>query len=154
MLGRSDMDSTPRMKGPRILLIEPHLVLRQTIASTVRSLGMGDVHQAGTIAMASKMIEDAAYGVIVFSVENDDGTAKMEADLKLLELVRTGQSRCAKDAFVILSTTSCDPALLEAVKKLLVNKILIKPFRVRDIIDTLSAAVTVPPQREAHTSPS
>lgn len=119
-----------------ILLVEPAQLLRRTIALTVRSLGTAEVTEAAAYPTAQQLCERRGFDGAVIAVE-----WPLPADacggLALIQQIRHGQGRSDPSIPIAVLVDSCDAELLQVLRACEVKRILIKPFRVRDVIDTI-----------------
>ena len=64
--------------------------------------------------------------------------------LDFLSRVREGRYRCAPDIPVAVMAPTCDAALATRLKELDVRRLLLQPFRLRDVVRTLEQLWPVP----------
>jgi CheY-like chemotaxis protein len=119
-----------------ILLVEPADLLRRTVSLTVRSLGTADVTEAATYPTAQQFCARRAFdGAVIaldwpFSIDNCQG-------LSLIQQVRSGHCASPSSIPIAVLVESCDAELLGVLRGCAISRVLIKPFRVRDVIDTI-----------------
>jgi CheY-like chemotaxis protein len=120
-----------------ILLVEPTNLLRRTVSLTVRSLGTAEVTEAATYPTAQQFCERRAFDGAVIAVEWPFVIDTCEG-LTLIQQVRSGQ--CASPAGIPIAVLveSCNAELLQVLRSCGISRVLIKPFRVRDVIDTIA----------------
>jgi DNA-binding NarL/FixJ family response regulator len=116
-----------------LLLIEPHFMLRRTVISVVRELRLARMREATSVAAGEKLLEDGRpqHGLML-SLEEE------AAAMDLLVRVRDGRYDCGPGVPVVVTTAVCDSALALRLRELRVDRVLIKPFRVRDAIDSVA----------------
>lgn len=119
-----------------ILLFEPAHLLRRTVALTVRSLGTAEVTEAATFATAQQFCEHRRFDGAVIAVEWPLPPDSCSG-LVLIQQLRHGQGGSAPSIPIAVLVDSCNAELLEVLRACDVKRILIKPFRVRDVIDTI-----------------
>lgn len=119
-----------------ILLVEPANLLRRTVAMTVRSIGAAEVTEAATYPSAQGFCERRRFDGAVIAV---DWPLPLDAckGLALIQQIRHGQGPSAASIPIAVLVESCTAELLQVLRACDVKRILIKPFRVRDVIDTI-----------------
>lgn len=126
---------------PRILLVEPDGLVRGTVASVCRDLQLADVVQAGSCDLATKLLVDDSLQASIVSL-SDCGSG-----LDLLTRLREGAFTCPTDMPVAMTAAGIDAATVGQLKALRIRRLLLKPFKIRDLVATvesLVAAATVP----------
>lgn len=126
---------------PRILLVEPDGLVRGTVASVCRDLQLADVVQAGSCDLAVKLLVDDSLQASIVSL-SDCGSG-----LDLLTRLREGAFTCPTDMPVAMTAAGIDAAQAGRLKALRIRRLLLKPFKIRDLVATvesLVAAATVP----------
>lgn len=127
---------------PNMLLLEPETLLRRTVALTARSLGLAHIHEASSTKSAREMLHRQRFDGAVLAIDALGGH-----DLSLLDQLRQGCTVSKSSIPVAVLASQCDSKLLEALRERGVNRVILKPFRVRALLDTFSALET------AHASP-
>ncbi|MES2075695.1 MAG: response regulator [Pseudomonadota bacterium] len=122
----------------QMLLVEPEALLRQTVALTARSLGMGTIHEAASGAVARRLLQAHAFDGAVFAIDCADG-ADGCFDLSLLDQVRGGQSASAADIPIAIMVEHATCALLKQLQTRQVHRLILKPFRARVLLDTFAS---------------
>jgi len=131
-------NNSKKPPGRRFLLIEQSLVMRQTIALTAGSLRIGEVHQSGSVALALPMLEGMPFDGVVMTVDQD-GDAKARAfDYATLERIRDGRTASKPDLPIVVLTAACDASFVSAMRALRIERILVKPFRARTLLEALA----------------
>lgn len=127
------MHSASRLK---ILLVEPAHLLRRTVSLTVHSLGTAEVTEAAAYATARQLCEGQRFdgAVVALDWPPHDGVCR---GLSLIQQIRSGDSASAPSIPVAALVDSCNAELLQVLRACGISRILIKPFRVRDVIDTI-----------------
>jgi len=124
------------VEGFDILLVEPNNLLRRTVALTLRSLGTAEVTEAATYQTGHQMSSRRRFDAAVVAVEwplPEDGYR----GLTLIQQIRSGGCACAASMPIAVLVESCNTELLQVLGACGISRILIKPFRVRDVIDTV-----------------
>lgn len=119
-----------------ILLVEPANLLRRTVALTVRSLGTAEVTEAATYPTAQQFCERRRFDAAVIAVEWPLPLDSCKG-LALIQQLRHGQGPSTPSIPIAVLVDSCNAELLQVLRACDVTRILIKPFRVRDVIDTI-----------------
>lgn len=119
-----------------ILLVEPADLLRRTVSLTVRSLGTANVTEAAGYPTAYQFCERRRFDGAVIALDGAQSLAASEG-LTLVQQLRSG--RCASPAGIPIAVLvdACNAELLQVLRKCGVSRVLIKPFRVRDVIATI-----------------
>ncbi|HEY9106505.1 MAG TPA: response regulator [Roseateles sp.] len=117
----------------RLLLVEPQFVMRRTVSTMAREMGLADVQEATSPALAGKLLQERRFDALLMAID-DDGEA-----LSLLERLRAGQSSQPADLPVAVTATSCDVGLALRLKQLQVSRLLLKPFKARGMLELISA---------------
>ena len=123
---------------PVMLLLEPTTLLRRTVALTARSLGLANVHEAASHVLAQSLLDRKAFDGALIAIDDQHGVHDEEA-LALLDKVRSGGTASAASMPIAVMTDRCDAALLAALRARGVNRILLKPFKARHLLDTFAA---------------
>lgn len=120
----------------QLLLVEPVNLLRRTVALTVRSLGTAEVTEAAAYPTAQQFCALRRFDGAVIAVESLVAL-ESSAGLALIQQIRLGQGRCAPSIPIAVLVESCNAELLQVLRACGISRILIKPFRVRDVVDTI-----------------
>ena len=120
--------SHPTVLKDAILLLEPLSMIGGIIVSTARQLGMPTVRQVNSIREAQHQLENEALSGFIISLEDEN------AALKLLYKLRAAEFAASPLLPVVVITSQCDKNLAEQLRAIEVRRILIKPFKVRDVI--------------------
>lgn len=116
---------------PQVLLIEPDGLVRSTVSSVCRDLQLVHLQQMTSIAQGEKWAKSNADHGLMLSL------AEGAVALNFLTRVREGKFRCAADIPVVVMTHACDAELAGKLKQLDVRRLLLQPFRLRDVVHTL-----------------
>ncbi|MDR7096920.1 hypothetical protein [Hydrogenophaga laconesensis] len=115
----------------KVLLIEPDGLVRGTVASVCRELQLVRLQQATSVAQGEKWMQsNADHGLLLSLTERD-------AALALLARLRAGGLRCGADIPVAVMVHGADADLVSRLKELDVRRLLLQPFRLRDVVHTL-----------------
>lgn len=117
----------------RLLLLEPQFVLRRTVSTMAREMGLADVQEATSTAMAEKLLFESRYDALLIAID-EEGEA-----LELLRRLRAGEASHPANVPVAATAASCDVELALRLKQLDVCRLLLKPFKVRGMLEVISA---------------
>ena len=121
---------TPR---GRLLLVEPQFVLRRTVSTMAREMGLADVQEATSTAVAEKLLYEGRFNAMLIAID-EDGHA-----IELVRRLRAGQSSQPVDLPIAATASVCDVELALRVKQLDICRLLLKPFKVRGMLELISA---------------
>jgi DNA-binding NarL/FixJ family response regulator len=124
------------------MLLEPSALLRQTVALTAISIGLGAVWQAANVKAAQEMLEKRPFAGAFVAV--GPGAEDGESSLSVIESIRNRRTASAVGIPVYALVDACDQALLRKLSALEVQRILIKPFKARVLIEVLSNMAAAP----------
>ncbi|MDR7149591.1 hypothetical protein J2W49_001546 [Hydrogenophaga palleronii] len=114
-----------------VLLIEPDGLVRGTVASVCRDMHIARVRQAISIASAEEWLKAGTpHGMLISLAEG-------ESALAFLARLREGAYRCDANMPVAAMARAGDGALVARLKELDVRRLLLQPFKLRDVIHTL-----------------
>ncbi|MEZ5644828.1 MAG: hypothetical protein R3E99_06660 [Burkholderiaceae bacterium] len=116
---------------PSILLLEPDGLVRGAVTSVCRDLCLAEVIQTVNCASALKALAQDPYQACILAL-TDGGTC-----MDILTQLRQGAFSCAADVPVALTASSIDAAIVARLKSLEVRRLLLKPFKVRDLVVTV-----------------
>lgn len=114
-----------------VLLVEPNGLVRGTVSSVCRDLQLARVRQETSVASACSWLRDASPQGVLISL------AETEAALELLTQLRVGGFRCDPNLPVAAMAAAVDTALAERLRALEVRRLLLQPFKLREVIQTL-----------------
>jgi CheY-like chemotaxis protein len=118
----------------QMLLVEPENVLRRTVALTARSMGLADIQEAASTPLARQILDQRPFHGALIAIDAGDSF-----DLTLLDQVRQGRSASRPRIPLAVLASRCDDALLAALRERGVNRIVLKPFRARTLLDAFAA---------------
>jgi CheY-like chemotaxis protein len=125
-------------KSVDMLLLEPVTLLRRTVCLTARSLALGEVHEAASDATAQRLLYGKPFHGAVFASANLPAGDAVHPGLALLDLVRNGYSASRRDIPIAVMLDHVTPDLLDALRLRQVSRVIVKPFRARDLLDTFA----------------
>lgn len=116
---------------PLLLLVEPQFVLRRTIVSVARDLGLVDFHEATSVARALPML--AAQPFFGLVLDCDDAASSTD----LLARLRGGAFACAADVPVLAMSSLPDPERDAWRAAIGVTGTLRKPFKIGALLESV-----------------
>lgn len=122
----------------RVLLLEPHFVMRNTVANVARQLRLADVHEATHYETALRMLQTDVYDALLADLgETLDGVT-------LVQQVREGKTLCDPEMPVAVMALGLDADTVGVVRALKVQRIMLKPFKVKTAVEVLASLSGVP----------
>ena len=115
-----------------ILLIEPSSLTGSIIVATARQLNLPAVRQVNSVRMAQQRLTHQDFAGLIISIDEQQHEA-----IALLEQVRNDALAISASVPVAVITAQVDASTAVKMKALQVRRVLIKPFKVRDVIATI-----------------
>ena len=125
-------------ESPDMLLVEPATLLRRTVALTARSMGLANVHEAASHEMALRLLKTQAFDGALIAIGDLRSDAGANA-IALLDQVRAGATASRASIPIAVMMEQVDASMLAALRARRVTRVLVKPFKARNLIDTFSA---------------
>jgi DNA-binding NarL/FixJ family response regulator len=125
-----------------LLLVEPQFLLRRTVAAVARDMRLANPKEITTIEQADSLLATQAFDALFLSLDEES------AALELMSRVRNGDTRCAPDVPIAVTAAACDTALALRLKHLDVRRLILRPFKVKGVLDAIAALRQ--PQPEIH----
>lgn len=116
-----------------ILLIEPSSLTGSIIVATARQLNLPAVRQVNSVRMAQQRLAHQDFAAVIVSIDEQQQEA-----IALLEQVRNDALAISASVPVAAITAQVDASTAIKMKALQVRRVLIKPFKVRDVIATIT----------------
>ena len=114
-----------------ILLFEPSSLTASIIVATARQMNLPRVRQVSSVRTAQQQLAAQGFQALILSLDDaHDAVA-------LLEQVRDAKLAVASHVPVAVTTSQVDPSTAVKMKALQVRRVLLKPFKVRDVITTI-----------------
>lgn len=132
------MTSERHGKRFSLLLVEPYTLVRSTVTSVARSLDLVDIQESPSVDAAEGMLRARAFDGFVIAL--DDG----QAGLDLINRIRNGSTSSPATAAVAITTEKVDQDRIATLRQLEVKRVLLKPFKVKTILETITAFVQTP----------
>ena len=124
-----------------ILLVEPNALTRQTVALTAASLALGPVHQATSMLVAQRMMQEQKFSAAILPLHSD-GDEDGVKFFSQMDALRAGTTRSGEATPVYVTASVCSRDEVERLALLKVQRVLIKPFKTRTLIDVLGEVAT------------
>jgi DNA-binding NarL/FixJ family response regulator len=123
------------MPGRRktLLLVDPHSLFRRTVAMVARELDLADVHEASSLDAGHRQLELHAFDALLLDIGDGLGS------LGLMQSLRKGELASAADLPISLMAEAVDAATLALFKPLDVQRIMLKPFKVKTALEVVAA---------------
>lgn len=124
---------------PHVLLVEPQFVLRRTVATVARDLGIAQVHEAASHEAAGRLLADIRFDALVLDIDAQ-GRA-----LRLLALLRGGgaagnATQASPPGLPVLALVdAAGPSASAPLAALQVSRLLSRPFKARTLLHAVEA---------------
>lgn len=127
------MATSPFRAGttPDLLLVEPDNLIRSTVAGVCKQLNLARINQAASISVAQATIESNPVDLMLVSL------AEGEAAIRFLEELREGKWGASSAAPIAVTSESAQAALITRIKPLAVKRVLLQPYRIKDVVLTI-----------------
>jgi CheY-like chemotaxis protein len=122
----------------RVLLVEPHFVMRNTVASVARQLRLAEIHEATSHENALRLLQTDVYDALLADLGDALG------GVALVQRVREGETLCERDLPIAVMAAQLDAATVALFKALSVQRIMVKPFKVKTAVEVLASLSGVP----------
>lgn len=119
-----------------LLLLEPDPMVRHTVALTARNTGLADIHEAPSLKTAQEVLRQTTFDGLLLALDNNNQA------LDLIERLRSGQTPSPASASVAVMVTQCDQARAEQLRVAGVNQIILRPFKVKTLLQTIMSMST------------
>jgi DNA-binding response OmpR family regulator len=122
-----------------LLLLESQHLLRRTVSSVARELELARVQEALSVDEARRLIDGTQYDAMLIDLDGPDA-------IELLARVRSGESLCVNDIPIAVTTSQCSADTARRLRELAVRRVLLKPFKVRAVLETIELLLPKPAQ--------
>ncbi len=122
---------------PDMLLVEPATLLRRTVALTARSLNLANVHEAASHVLALRLLKGNAFDGALIAIDDLQGDGA--SAIALLDQVRAGGTASKTTMPIAVMIDKIDADMLSALRARGVTRVLLKPFKARNLVDTFTA---------------
>lgn len=112
-------------------------MLRHIVATTARTLDIGHVYEAASEATAMRLLNEKVFHGAIIAV-GPKQTNPQAYDLSVLDSVRMGATASDPGLPIAVMVEQCSIDLLASLQLLAVSRVIIKPFRVRVLLDAIS----------------
>ena len=129
---------TPAAPPIELLLVEPQFLLRRTVAAVARDLRLANPKEITTIEQAETLVSFHAYDALFLSLDEES------AALDLMRRVRNGDTKCAAGIPIAVTAAACDTSLALRLKHLDVRRLILRPFKVKGVLDAIAALRPAP----------
>jgi hypothetical protein len=133
LLAHAPVAPTPAAPPIRLLLVEPQFLLRRTVAAVARDMRLADPKEVTTIEHAESLVSFHAYDALFLSMDEEN------AALELMSRVRNGHTKCAPGVPIAVTAAACDTPLALRLKHLEVRRLILRPFKVKGVLDAIVA---------------
>lgn len=116
-----------------LLLMEQQSLVRSTVAAVARQMNLACIEETSSIDAAEQRLARTRYDGLLLSLDEPAPA------LALLARLRAGEMISDADLPVILMTSACDAELAAQVRQLGVQRLLIKPFKLKLLLQTIEA---------------
>jgi hypothetical protein len=123
-----------------LLLVEPQFLLRRTVAAVARDMRLANPRELTTIEQAQSLLAVQSFDALFLSLDEGD------AALELMGRVRSGATKCAADIPIAVTAAACDTPLALRLKELEVRRLVLRPFKVKGVLDAIGALRGPPPE--------
>ena len=124
-----------RTRKRPVLLFEPFFVLRHTVTVVAQELGVAEIVEAATPEVAGQLLRARAFAGCIVSMD-DAGQG-----LELIRTLRMGTTASPEAVPIAVTTAACDAEMIATLKDLRVARIVLKPFKVKLILQTITQLV-------------
>jgi DNA-binding response OmpR family regulator len=121
-----------------LLVVEPDFLLRRTVVGVLRGMGLRGVHEALHLDRARERLAAQPYGALLLVLDEQRDA------LQLLRRLREGALPSDDRIPVAMTAAACDGSLAVGLKVLDVQRLVLKPCKVRTLLETVDALVRLP----------
>lgn len=118
---------------PDLLLVEPQFVVRRTMVAVAREMRVAEIHEATSVARALPVLRMRPFRGLVLDVGDDEAEA-----CSLLQQLRAGDLASPPDLPVVALAAEWQHALAGKLDRIPRLRVLPKPFRIRQLLESLS----------------
>ena len=121
-----------------LLLVEPQFLLRRTVAAVARDMRLANPREITTIEQAESLVSLESFDALFLSLDEES------AALELMSRVRNGDTKCSPLVPIAVMAAACDTPLALRLKHLEVRRLLLRPFKVKGVLDAIAALRPAP----------
>lgn len=115
-----------------LLLVQPQFLLRRTVASVAREMQLAQVREASSVAAAQDMLVNVHVDGILIDLDDADPA------FELVQRVRDKQLCPAAGLPIAAMASACDPSMALRLRDLRVQRLLLKPFKVKSVLEVVA----------------
>ncbi len=116
---------------PRLLLVEPDSLIRSTVAGVCKQLGLAQVHQANSVAVAEQTLRSQGVDLMLISLNQGDEV------FDFLEQVRGGWWADAAQVPIAVTAQNAHSEMISKIRSIQVKRLLLQPYKIRDVVHTV-----------------
>jgi DNA-binding response OmpR family regulator len=124
--------------APEILLIEQSAMIGNIIVSTARQLGLQPIRLVTSSRGALQLMENQVFAGLITSLDDE------AAALALIQRLRDGKFKSPSNTPIAITTGQCSAELANRIKLFNARRILLKPFKIRDLVTTIEILASAP----------
>lgn len=125
-----------------LLLVEPQSLIRSTAASVARQLQLPHIDETSSVDAATQRLERNRYDGLLLSLQ------EREHALALLERLRAGELATPAAVPVVVMSADCNTELALLLKQHQVSRLVLTPFKVKTLLESVEAMAAQALQRE------
>ncbi len=129
---------SPGMYAPEILLIEQSAMIGNIIVSTARQLGLQPIRLVTSSRGALQFMENQVFAGLITSLDDEEGA------LALIQKLRDGNFKSRPNTPLAITAGQCSAELANRIKLFNARRILLKPFKIRDLVATIEILASAP----------
>lgn len=118
---------------PTMLLVEPQFVMRRTMVTVARELGLVEFVEATSVAKARPLLAAKPFRGLVLDLGDDPAEA-----LALLDQLRAGDFVSRADMPVIALSYASSQKLADSLEVFQPLRMLPKPFKVGELLESVA----------------
>jgi DNA-binding NarL/FixJ family response regulator len=126
------VDMKPRPPGT-LLLVEPQFLFRRAVAGVARELQLAEIHETSNFDDAAALVSRQHVDAIILDLDD------YEPAVALIKRVRDGESRCLRTIPVAVLAATCSAVMVAELRALDVRRIVLKPFKVKLVLECIEA---------------
>ena len=130
--------AAPMAPPIELLLVEPQFLVRRTVAAVARDMRLANPKELTTIEQAESLVSFHAFDALFLSLDEEN------AALELMSRVRNGDTKCAPGVPIAVTAGACGTPLALRLKHLEVKRLVLRPFKVKGVLDAIVALRPVP----------
>ena len=128
----------PSVFPPEILLVEHSAMIGNIIVSTARQLGLQPIRLVTSSRGALQFMENQVFAGLITSLDDE------AAALALIQRLRDGKFKSPSNTPIAITTGQCSAELANRIKLINARRILLKPFKIRDLVTTIEILASAP----------